>query len=457
MKTKEDVMKKTVMFACWIALLSACGTLHPSEPADMTPTDPVQPQVIDNVTNGRLVKILPAPGNRFFAVGTIQNPNNQQSVFIRRFFVDANGLGLDTTFGANGQVVLGLPGSAEQVHDAVFLQEGADQQILLVGSTLLGGIRIPMITRVNTLQPGIFTRLLGGFPGEEARAVDLTNQNPARVVVGLQGAADNQVRVIRLLREAPAGELILDTLFSGDGSQLITIPAPNILGLNRVQVQDLQVTANNIIMLTGNGFAPDPLGGENAVPFAARVSALLPPLVQVAVTTNIPLDRVSALGVDANNRLVLAGERSNANGVPELAVARLNNNLGVDNTFNNSGANSTSFQSVFQPGIGQQTLPSQGLDVNIDAAGRIVVAGRTDLPGFGLPIGGQAMALARFLPTGALDITFGQAGRITRIENGFSTVAQSLELFAQGRMVAGGTATNLLGGTAVSLQRFVEP
>ncbi len=96
-------------------------------------------------------------------------------------------------------------------------------------------------------------------------------------------------------------------------------------------------------------------------------------------------------------------------------------------------------------------------DLKIDAVGRIVVAGGTNLPGFGLVIGRQAMALAWFLPNGAMDTTFGQFGRITRIENGFSTVAQSLELFAQGRMVAGGNATNLANETAVLLQRFVAP
>lgn len=448
-------MKRIGILALLLFFLTSCGTLNAPEPT--TPTDPIEPQVVDNIpntTSERLIKILPAPNDRFFVVAIDQNTvaNVQNRVFIRRYFVSANGVGLDTAFAQNGQLTFTPMGQSQQIHDAVLLQEGAALQILMVGSTIMPVGRVPIITRIS-MTGASFTRFLNNFVGEEPRALNLTNQTPARIVVGLQGLANNRVRVIRFLQGNPGNEFLLDTTFSGDGSQEITVPAPNLLGFNRLHLEDLEVTPNNNIFLVGNGFQPGLLGGQNIVPFAIRISVL--PFV-TTTTINIPLNRVRALSIDANNRLILAGDRSNPQGTSVLAVARLNNNLTIDITFNNLGFNSTSFQSTFQPGVGQVPLPSQGNKVSIDAQGRIVVAGGTDIFG---PVTSQAIALARFLPNGSLDTSFGQTGRIVRSEGNAAIVTtQSLQLFNQNRMVAGGTiSSNLLAGTTLSLQRIVAP
>ncbi len=452
-------MKKMFLFALLLGLLTSCGTLNIPEPP--APTDTIQPQVIDNVpgiTRERLIKILAAPDDRFFVVGINQNtaPDAQNLVFIRRYFVTANGVGLDTTFAQGGQLTFTIFGTSQQIHDAVLVQEGATPRILMVGSIVPGvqRSRVPIIARVNTTG-GSFTLALNDFVGEEPRTINLSNQTPARIVVGLQGTANNQVQVIRFLQGTLGNEFVLDTSFSGDGRQPITVPAPNPLGFTRLQLEDLELTPTNNIFLVGNGFQPNPLGGQTIVPFAIRINLL--PFVIPITTTNIPLNRVSALSIDANNRVVLAGDRSNPQGASTLAVARLTNNLTIDTTFNNLGFNSTSFQSVFQVGVGQVPLPSQGTKLSIDAQGRIVAAGATDM--FGPPVTSRAIALARFLPNGLLDASFGQAGRMVRSEGNASVVTtQSLQLFNQNRMVAGGTvSSNFVAETTLSLQRVIAP
>jgi hypothetical protein len=461
---KGKVMKKFSLFVLLIVLLTACGTLSATEPSP--PNDTLEPQVIDNIPNSTresLVKILPTANDRFFVVAVEQNTavNAVNRVFIRRYFVTSNGVGLDTAFAQNGQLTFVPNGQGQRIHDAVILP-GAVPQILMVGSTVNQGNRVPIIARVSTAG-GFSIRFLVNFPGEEPRTLALTNQNPARIIVGLEGLANNRLRILRLLQGTPGNvlsEFLLDTTFAGDGSQEVTVPAPNILGFNRLQVTDLELTPTNTILLVGNGFQPNPnpLGGERPVPFAVRVSTVFPNINLVSLSTNIPLERVAALAIDANNRLVLAGTNSS-----NLAVARLNNNLTRDLTFNNGlGFNSTSFASTSPlPFEGPpEPLPSHGSKVSIDAQGRIVVAGSTAMPTGVVPplLTTQAIAVARFLPNGPLDTTFGQAGRITRSEGNASTTTQSLQLFSQNRMVVGGTtSSNLLNATVLSLQRFVSP
>jgi uncharacterized delta-60 repeat protein len=327
---------------------------------------------------------------------------------------------------------------------------------LMVGSTILLNQRVPTMTRVNLNNPGISTRFLPQFPNEEATVIKLTNQTPPRIVMGLRGTnGGNQVRVVRMIRVPQPPEFNLDTTFSGDGSQALTVPAPNPFSFLSLDLTDLELTAANNIVLSGTGFRPNILMPGAPIPtgFVCTVNSIF---AFNNCNSNLPLERINAIAINGNNQIVVVGQRDS-----DLAVARLSSALVLDTTFNpNIGFNSTCFQRQFQPLQPPRCLESKAVDVALDTQGRIVVAGDTSMPLN--PLGpSRALAIARFNTNGSLDTTFGIGGQRT-IGEGVDTHTQtsSLALFNLNRFVVGGTVTQIgipNGNSTLSIQRFIDP
>lgn len=94
-------------------------------------------------------------------------------------------------------------------------------------------------------------------------------------------------------------------------------------------------------------------------------------------------------------------------------------------------------------------------DAVVDDAGRIVVAGSGGIADTARP-GTTAFALARYLPDGTLDPSFGEGGRVQTDFGSINQTAGSVAIDAQGRIVAVGSSFAFDGiGASFALARYL--
>jgi uncharacterized delta-60 repeat protein len=126
--------------------------------------------------------------------------------------------------------------------------------------------------------------------------------------------------------------------------------------------------------------------------------------------------------VQADGRIVAAGAAAGASSQGVFAVARFSSDGSLDPSFSGDGMVTTHVR----PGGGDEAHA-----VLVQPNGRIVVAG-TD--------GRSRFALARYLPGGALDESFGGDGVVTTNITPVDDIAYDVLLQADGRIVAVGSA-----------------
>jgi uncharacterized delta-60 repeat protein len=152
--------------------------------------------------------------------------------------------------------------------------------------------------------------------------------------------------------------------------------------------------------LPGAGAAGGPSVPENPVP--AHFGTLDPTFgTRGTVTTAFPGRQVGASDVAllGDQSIVAVGGALQSNS-PDFALARYRRDGALDTTFGTGGLVTTPWPAA--PGAGG----AQG--VAVGAGDRIVVVGTAGL-GHGPDIG---VAVARYLPSGALDATFGNGGKV---------------------------------------------
>lgn len=135
------------------------------------------------------------------------------------------------------------------------------------------------------------------------------------------------------------------------------------------------------------------------------------------------------IAVQPDGKILVAGEINS-----RFSVVRFNADGSVDNTFGSLGVAQTDFY---------QGLSSAASAVAVQADGKIVAVGQTT-PQFWSLVNQSDFALARFLPTGALDTTFGTGGKV--ITPG-STIDDLTDLVIQpdGKIVATGSMATRAG------------
>ena len=134
-----------------------------------------------------------------------------------------------------------------------------------------------------------------------------------------------------------------------------------------------------------------------------------------------------ALSLDDQGRILVAGSTYTGTQSYNFALARYTASGALDATFGTAGKVTTDF-------AGSDDL---GFALSLDDQGRILVAGSTYT-------GTQSynFALARYTASGALDATFGTAGKVTTDFAGSDDLGFALSLDDQGRiLVAGSTYT----------------
>jgi uncharacterized delta-60 repeat protein len=146
----------------------------------------------------------------------------------------------------------------------------------------------------------------------------------------------------------------------------------------------------------------------------------------------------NATAIQADGKIVLAGESFNSNGSPCFALTRYNTNGSLDNSFGNSGIVTTSF------GSGE----SYANDMAIQTDGKIVVAGESDNS---TNSSQPRFTLTRYNTNGNLDNTFGTAGIVITsfVSEGF---ANAMAIQADGKILATGEGGN--SANSIALTRY---
>jgi uncharacterized delta-60 repeat protein len=136
-----------------------------------------------------------------------------------------------------------------------------------------------------------------------------------------------------------------------------------------------------------------------------------------------PRDRALAQAMQPDGKVVVAGQ-AYANGNYDFALARYSADGSLDASFGTAGKLTTDF-------VGGNDGASA---VAIQPDGKIIVAGTVE------SIGKLDFALARYDASGALDPSFGNAGKVTLESPGYDDAALAIAIQSDGKIVVAGHA-----------------
>ncbi len=159
------------------------------------------------------------------------------------------------------------------------------------------------------------------------------------------------------------------------------------------------------------------------------------------------LDYGRSVAIQTDGKIVTAGYSLSSNGNNSFALARLDSNGSLDNTFGSAGKAGT-----FISGGGND---DEGYSVAIQSDGKIVVAGFSSDTTSAL--GNTAFAVARFNPNGTTDSTFGTNGTVRAYINGGDSIsdrAYSVAIQTDGKIVVGGSTSSSLVQSSFAIARF---
>jgi uncharacterized delta-60 repeat protein len=346
---------------------------------------------------------------------------------------------LDPTFGTGGKVTTDFVGGHDQASALVVQADGR-----LVAAGLATGEATNLdfaLARYNpdgSLDPsfgngGEVTTDFGGFPPDD-HAHALVQQADGKLVAAggvfrSDGDFDND---FALARYNPDGTL--DPTF-GNGGIVLTDFADGEEAHALALQADGKLVAAGVAFTSGAGqmfglarYNPDgsldPSFGNGGTVTTAFGSGIVQP---------------SGLAVQADGKLVAAGSVL-VGSTLDFALVRYQPDGTLDQTFGNGGRVTTK--------ITRSDDDAQALALQAD--GKLVLAGSAN-------VGGHFdFALARYRPNGALDRTFGKAGKVTTDFTGpdNSDAANALALQADGKLVAAGVAFTGGVGEDFALARY---
>lgn len=148
-------------------------------------------------------------------------------------------------------------------------------------------------------------------------------------------------------------------------------------------------------------------------------------------------DEISALAVQDDGRILAAGYSVNGT-ARDFALVRYNVDGSLDRDFGQGG------MVVTPVGNGNDEITSMA----VDRQGRIVVAGYTT------GTLGRAVAVGRYLADGSPDVSFGDQG-ITMTGVGKDVLARSMVLDPEGRVIVAGSYTDDSGQAGVMVMRYL--
>jgi len=153
---------------------------------------------------------------------------------------------------------------------------------------------------------------------------------------------------------------------------------------------------------------------------------------------------ISSIALAKDGKIIAGGASGNFN-KEGFTLARYTTTGQLDRTFGNHGFVVTSFENVKFHGY--DFIAS----LAIDTLGRIIAGGYSGIPwNSGNP---QKFTLARYLPSGALDSTFGSRG-IVKLTIGIVSRVNAIAIDKSGKIVAGGISGMSRNNSVFTIARF---
>lgn len=333
------------------------------------------------------------PDAKILLAGSSVNVGNDTDFAVVRY--NANGT-LDTSFGAGGKVVVPLGIATEDQCNALALQ--ADGKILLAGYSNAGsGNRFAIVRLLpNGLldtsfgSGGILVVTVGTGGNDQARGVAV--QNDGNILLG--GSAVFAKTDYALIRLLPNGTL--DSSFGSGGVVRQAFESDT-----EDQARALLIQPDQRIILVGSSTKTLNSDTDFALMRFLPSGALDPSFGSGGMVTTplgmITADLANAAALTSDGRIVVAGYRDLGNNRDFAAVRYLPSGV-LDLTFGAGGIATVNFGAA---------TADEGRAVLVQPDGKVVVIGQSIGPD-----SDTDFAVARLLPNGDLDPTFGSQGRL---------------------------------------------
>ena len=286
----------------------------------------------------------------------------------------------------------------------------------------------------------------GPVPSSGATAVALQPDDGKIVVAGT--ASDSHGTPELLVARLSGVDGSLDNSFDGNGRLAVQLgQGGQSSGLNAVAIQ-----ADRKILVAGQ--AEDSDGNSRFLvarlkqadgSFDSSFGSAGKVLTQLG-TASGTAEQASALALQADGKIVVGGQAADSNHHVRFLVARLNAaGGGFDSSFGSGGKVMT------QLGLGSQPLSAVAA-LAIQSDGKILAGGDAS-PATGNP----AFMVERLGTNGTPDAAFGSGGKVvSQLGHGFGafSAVASLALQPDGNVLAGGVATDADGDSALLLARL---
>jgi uncharacterized delta-60 repeat protein len=356
---------------------------------------------------------------KIVVAGSVQNSQNFQQGGLLRY--TSNGV-LDSGFGSGGKVLMAVGSSEAGAAFAVAVQ--TDGKIVTAAPA---GIQLTVFRfNVNGTPDNTF-----GTNGSEAIGAAGIFLAPASGGIALQ--SDGKIVIVttdiaaRLLANGQ-----LDSSFGSNG----VAPTAIVGGVGGTSVAIL--SNGQILIGSGNVTSLYAANGTLVTRFGVNGQTAGFPFDGIGgfvVTTDQTTNRTKIVSAGT---LVTAPNLTFAQNTSGFLLVRYNSDGTIDNSFATHGGTATPF-----PG----NLFSQAFAVAAQTNGDLVAVGQTAQTNVNVAPGPSSFGLARYLPNGNIDTTFGSNGFVSTAFGSSEAFANTVLIQTDGKIVAGGNSNS---GTTVA-------
>ena len=318
--------------------------------------------------------------------------------------------GIDNSFDADGKQTT-LVGNANNTAYSIALQ--GDGKIVLAGYTSFAGVNRFAVTRYNTNGS-----LDNSFNGSGIQIVNLSSdmqignsvavqKNEKIVVAGYTfNGSNNDFAVVRFNIDGS-----LDNTLDTDGILITDIQnaSDDYAGSVALQNDDKIIVAGYSSLNNNAVFALVRYNPDGSFDNTFDVDGKLVGNYNQGNTS------LNATVIQADGKVLIAGTTWNGTNF-DFAIARLNSNGSLDNTFSDDGKQVTDFG-----------LDDEGVSLIVQPDGKTIVGGSSD----------NKFAIARYNTDGSLDVTFSEDGKLI-ITMGYADWIKSVALQADGKIILAG-------------------